>query len=238
MSDRVKFNIGGQIFETARSTLLKYPDSVLAKHIAPPWQPDAEGIYFFDRDPNVFGAVVGFYRTNTLERPPTVSRSLWKAELDYWEISIPPEKHAPELYMNWPFKFGFIPKSKIVGTYSDSKIILEAVDVATREKLNYLLFPLTTAEQVRIDRELEWRDLQDTEIQNEIKVIREAIEFYLDYTTIEVREVRFKDGQPDLPKVTNWPHETRKWQGIARYSIDDQSYIRAVICHLSARPDN
>ena len=66
----VIFNIGGTIFETHRSTLRKLPQSPLAdesflrKHFR-----EDKGHYFFDRDPEVFGAILNYLRTGELHLP-------------------------------------------------------------------------------------------------------------------------------------------------------------------------
>jgi hypothetical protein len=86
MSDRVRFNVGGRIVETARSTILKYPDSVLAKHIGPLGKPDRDGTYFIDRDPEAFGAIMNFYRSNLIACPPSVNKELFEEELKFWQI--------------------------------------------------------------------------------------------------------------------------------------------------------
>jgi hypothetical protein len=86
MSDRVRFNVGGRIVETARSTILKYPESVLAKHIGPLGKPDRDGTYFIDRDPEAFRAILNFYRTNLIACPPSVNTELFEEELKFWQI--------------------------------------------------------------------------------------------------------------------------------------------------------
>jgi hypothetical protein len=234
MSDRVKFNVGGQIFETTRSTLLKYPDSVLATHITPPWQPDAEGIYFFDRDPNVFGALLGFYRSNILERPPNVSFSFWKAELDFWGITVPSEK---KVSTNWPYKSDFIEPWRILGNHPLANRIRKAVDSARHDHLNYVLFPVTA---VKLSAGKFFK-LSETEIQAEITSICEAIKFHFDSPTIEIREIPTNYDRlmaPDLPKVDIWSELTYKSYNHTIYSKDGHTYVRAVICHLATQPSD
>jgi hypothetical protein len=236
MSDRVKFNVGGQIFETTRSTLLKYPDSVLATHIAPPWQPDAEGIYFFDRDPNVFTALLGFYRSNILERPPNISFTLWKAELDYWGITVPSEK---KVSTNWPYKSDFIEPWRILGNHPQANLIRRAVDLAKQEQLNYIMFPI---QSVKLMAGQFLALLSETEVQNEIKVICEAIKFHLESRLIEVLEINVKDYQliaPHLLKVNIWNKlSSHKPYNETMYLKDGHRYVRAVVCHFTDQPSD
>jgi hypothetical protein len=84
MDDRIKFNVGGRKFETTRGTILKYPDSVLAKHIGDLSKSDKKGRYFIDRNPEVFAAILEYYRSNVLACPPQVSVDIFIRELDFW----------------------------------------------------------------------------------------------------------------------------------------------------------
>jgi hypothetical protein len=96
ISDRVKFNVGGRIFETTRSTILKYPDSVLAKHIGSMSQPDAEGHYFIDRNADVFAAILDYYRSGQLLCPTHVHPDIFAGELDFWGLYQPNESDVEE----------------------------------------------------------------------------------------------------------------------------------------------
>eukprot|EP00449_Zooxanthella_nutricula_P021776 CAMPEP_0198528702 /NCGR_PEP_ID=MMETSP1462-20131121/25307_1 /TAXON_ID=1333877 /ORGANISM="Brandtodinium nutriculum, Strain RCC3387" /LENGTH=266 /DNA_ID=CAMNT_0044258527 /DNA_START=65 /DNA_END=862 /DNA_ORIENTATION=+ len=57
---RVELNVGGKRFTSSRRTLSQCPSSVLATLIS--GQPEADGSYFIDRDPNFFGFVLSFLR--------------------------------------------------------------------------------------------------------------------------------------------------------------------------------
>lgn len=233
MTDRIKFNVGGQLFETTRSTILKYPDSVLATHISPPWKPDADGIYFLDRDPNVFGALLGYYRSNGLERPPNVSTSLWKAELDYWGIPAPTEE-SPSIM--WPYKPDFIESWRILGKHPMWDRIQKAVNIAKHEQINYVVFPIM-AQKVVAGRFFEF--LTETETAKEIKSIQKAIAFHFDTPTIEIREIKIDQGKlvaPDLPKINIWYDRCNRWYDDAVYRRGGDEYMRVVIGHFSARP--
>lgn len=63
----ITFNVGGQIHSTFRSTIMKFPETMLAKAIsgeagAIPLQKDANGVYFIDRSPVEFEQVMAYYR--------------------------------------------------------------------------------------------------------------------------------------------------------------------------------
>lgn len=89
MTDIIKLNVGGQLFTTRRSTISKYPESVLAKAVAAPAE-KLEGAIFFDRDPEVFKYILAFYRTGKLVVPKLgIPEELVEAELDFWGLSRP-----------------------------------------------------------------------------------------------------------------------------------------------------
>ena len=87
-SKRMKFNVGGKIFEVFANTLARYPDSRLAK-----LNEESEsfysgtGEYFFDRNPVIFEAVLEAYRSGELHIPREYCSSIVKRELEFWEIS-------------------------------------------------------------------------------------------------------------------------------------------------------
>ncbi|XP_052821213.1 potassium voltage-gated channel protein Shaw-like isoform X2 [Mya arenaria] len=85
--DTIIFNIGGQLFETYRSTLFRLPNSPLAneKFLRDHYRPDKKD-YFFDRDPDVFRATLNFLRTGELHLPSYLCGPAAKMELEYWGI--------------------------------------------------------------------------------------------------------------------------------------------------------
>ena len=100
--DIIILNIGGTKFITTRSTLTKYPDTMLGRFFAS----DNETIakpnfsdslnpeqYFFDRDPKYFGYILNWYRTGEL-------CNYDKNELDYWCIPHISRNGLIEEYIN------------------------------------------------------------------------------------------------------------------------------------------
>eukprot|EP00301_Raphidiophrys_heterophryoidea_P005920 c12432_g1_i3.p1 GENE.c12432_g1_i3~~c12432_g1_i3.p1 ORF type:complete len:345 (+),score=68.81 c12432_g1_i3:152-1186(+) len=66
-SDIVVFNVGGSIFATTRSTILRDPDSMLATMISGHFDSkrDAQGNYFIDFDGSAFGDMLNFLRCSS-----------------------------------------------------------------------------------------------------------------------------------------------------------------------------
>uniref|UniRef100_A0AAY5KPC3 BTB domain-containing protein n=1 Tax=Esox lucius TaxID=8010 RepID=A0AAY5KPC3_ESOLU len=62
-------NVSGRRFETWRNTLDRYPDTLLGSSEKEFFYNEDTKEYFFDRDPDVFRAVLNFYRTGKLHYP-------------------------------------------------------------------------------------------------------------------------------------------------------------------------
>ena len=68
ISTIISFNVGGTFFSTNRQTLMKYPDSMLARMCSTdvPVATDSNGAYFIDRDPELFRLILNFLRNGYL----------------------------------------------------------------------------------------------------------------------------------------------------------------------------
>lgn len=84
-SDRVIINVGGKRHETYATTLQTIPDTRLA------WLAEnfsaTKQEYFFDRNPELFGIILNYYRTGQLHAPRDFCGPLFKAELEFWGIA-------------------------------------------------------------------------------------------------------------------------------------------------------
>jgi hypothetical protein len=86
-SRKVVINVGGQRFETYRTTLKLIGESRLAN--ITPTNSDYDPIkdeYFFDRDPDSFQAILNYFRTGRLHAPNSVCGNLFYDELNFWGI--------------------------------------------------------------------------------------------------------------------------------------------------------
>ena len=93
---RVTINVGGKEFTTWKSTILKYPDTPLAKAISGTWK---EGTtLFFDRNYKAFSAILDYYRNGILAQPPNVPVNIFHEETKFWGLEY--EKTADD-YINW-----------------------------------------------------------------------------------------------------------------------------------------
>nr|KAG5708101.1 hypothetical protein BaRGS_002837 [Batillaria attramentaria] len=83
----VIFNVGGQVFETYRTTLKRFKSSFFADDdkMRAYFRP-AHGDYFFDRDATAFGAVLNYLRTGELHVPTTMCGPALQTELEFWGI--------------------------------------------------------------------------------------------------------------------------------------------------------
>ncbi|XP_046554087.1 potassium voltage-gated channel protein Shaw-like isoform X1 [Haliotis rubra] len=83
----VVINVGGQLFETYRSTLRRLKNSVLSddNQMRKFYRADT-GDYFFDRDPMAFGSVLNYLRTGELHIPSNMCGPSLQNELTFWGI--------------------------------------------------------------------------------------------------------------------------------------------------------
>ncbi len=82
---KVILNIGGQRFETNKTTLKKIPATRLSRLTEALSNYDKIlNEYFFDRHPGVFSQILNYYRTGKLHYPTNVCGPLFEAELEYF----------------------------------------------------------------------------------------------------------------------------------------------------------
>lgn len=88
--NKIIINVGGNRFETYKSTLRNIPDTRLAwiaesKADNPDYDP-ITGEYFFDRHPSMFLMILNYYRTGRLHIPADVCGPAFEEELLFWGI--------------------------------------------------------------------------------------------------------------------------------------------------------
>ncbi|XP_034151774.1 potassium voltage-gated channel subfamily D member 3 [Esox lucius] len=79
-------NVSGRRFETWRNTLDRYPDTLLGSSEKEFFYNEDTKEYFFDRDPDVFRAVLNFYRTGKLHYPRSECILAYDEELSFFGI--------------------------------------------------------------------------------------------------------------------------------------------------------
>lgn len=84
-------NVGGLVYTTTRSTLIKYPDSMLGAMFSGSYVPtscDSQGHYFIDRDGHMFRHVLNFLRSGRLCLPHGFKDyELLEAEADFYQVT-------------------------------------------------------------------------------------------------------------------------------------------------------
>ena len=86
MTETVKFNVGGTIYEVSRSLLERYPDTMLAKNASKRWQEDSMSEIFIERDGDLFRHVLNYLRDGRVVLPLTASREGLMLELQYYGL--------------------------------------------------------------------------------------------------------------------------------------------------------
>uniref|UniRef100_A0A3P9L3Z1 Potassium voltage-gated channel subfamily D member 3 n=1 Tax=Oryzias latipes TaxID=8090 RepID=A0A3P9L3Z1_ORYLA len=79
-------NISGRRFQTWRTTLDRYPDTLLGSTEKDFFYNEETKEYFFDRDPDAFRSILNFYRTGKLHYPRHECISAYDEELTFFGI--------------------------------------------------------------------------------------------------------------------------------------------------------
>ena len=86
MTETVKFNVGGTIYEVSRSLLKRYPDTMLAKSASKRWQEDSMSEIFIERDGDLYRHVLSYLRDGRVVLPLTASREGLILEFQYYGL--------------------------------------------------------------------------------------------------------------------------------------------------------
>ncbi|CAG8640775.1 6140_t:CDS:2, partial [Acaulospora morrowiae] len=102
--ERIVLNIGGVKYETYRSTLTAYPETLLGTMFHERnndlLRPVNNNEYFFDRDSQIFRYIIQYYRTGKITFPDNslITRQELLDEMDFFQIPLPPSQpdiHTP-----------------------------------------------------------------------------------------------------------------------------------------------
>ena len=88
---KININVGGEKHSPYVSTLQNVPDSPLSWIIKEEFRSDLdydseEDVYYFDRHPGIFSAVLNYFQTGKLHCPRDVCGPMFQEELNYWGI--------------------------------------------------------------------------------------------------------------------------------------------------------
>ncbi|XP_038635971.1 potassium voltage-gated channel subfamily D member 2 isoform X1 [Scyliorhinus canicula] len=83
----VVLNVSGRRFQTWRSTLERYPDTLLGSSERDFFYSEEIGEYFFDRDPDIFRSILNFYRTGRLHYPRHECIAAYEEELAFFGVA-------------------------------------------------------------------------------------------------------------------------------------------------------
>lgn len=84
--EKVTINVSGRRFETWRTTLEKFPDTMLGSNEKDFFYDEDGKEYFFDRDPDLFRHVLNYYRTGKLHYPKHECIAEYDDELAFFGI--------------------------------------------------------------------------------------------------------------------------------------------------------
>lgn len=88
---KININVGGEKHSPYVSTLQNVPDSPLSWIIKEEFRNNLdydseEDVYYFDRHPGIFSAVLSYFQTGKLHCPRDVCGPMFQEELNYWGI--------------------------------------------------------------------------------------------------------------------------------------------------------
>ncbi|XP_013793223.1 potassium voltage-gated channel protein Shal-like [Limulus polyphemus] len=84
--EKFVINISGRRFETWRTTVEKYPDTLLGSNEREFFLDEESQEYFFDRDPDLFRHILNYYRTGKLHFPKQECLMAYDDELAFFGI--------------------------------------------------------------------------------------------------------------------------------------------------------
>ncbi|XP_066911656.1 voltage-gated potassium channel KCNC1-like [Clytia hemisphaerica] len=88
---KININVGGEKHSPYVSTLQNVPDSPLSWIIRDEFRNDldydsVEDVYYFDRHPGIFSAILNYFQTGKLHCPRDVCGPMFQEELNFWGI--------------------------------------------------------------------------------------------------------------------------------------------------------
>ncbi|XP_035916756.1 potassium voltage-gated channel protein Shal isoform X6 [Anopheles stephensi] len=84
--EKLIINVSGRRFETWRTTVEKYPDTLLGSNERDFFYDEDSKEYFFDRDPDIFRHILNYYRTGKLHYPRHECLLSYDEELAFFGI--------------------------------------------------------------------------------------------------------------------------------------------------------
>lgn len=87
IEQKIILNVGGVKYETYRSTLTSYPNTLLGTMMNSPMSKDRTE-FFFDRDGELFKYILNYYRNGFVDMPTNIGTSNIMAEFNYWQIPL------------------------------------------------------------------------------------------------------------------------------------------------------
>jgi hypothetical protein len=86
MTELVKFNIGGKLYQISKSLLEMHSNTMLAKSASENWQKDPEAEIFIERNGIRFQFVLDYLRDGQVTLPVTESKEMLISELEYFGV--------------------------------------------------------------------------------------------------------------------------------------------------------
>jgi hypothetical protein len=97
----VKFDVGGRLYKVSRSSIDRFPSTMLARMISEAWQKDPEVTLFIDRDSDRFRFCLDYMRADKVWLPLNIPKEAFLDDLDFYGFEdVDPRKiHGGSSYM-------------------------------------------------------------------------------------------------------------------------------------------
>jgi hypothetical protein len=80
----VKFDVGGRLYKVSRSSIERFPSTMLARMISEAWQKDPEVTLFIDRDSDRFRFCLDYMRADKVWLPLNIPKEAFLDDLDFY----------------------------------------------------------------------------------------------------------------------------------------------------------
>jgi hypothetical protein len=97
VTSRVKFNVGGQIYEISRDIVMSHPGTMLARIASETWQKDPTETIFINGDGERFRYVLDYLRTGSIFLPLTVPKPAVLKDLEWCSANFEAATHMSKV---------------------------------------------------------------------------------------------------------------------------------------------
>ena len=219
----IKLNVGGRLFETYKSTINKFPWTLLAKVIKSEMgKKNDKGEYFFDRNSTTFEEILDIYRMGTISCPKYMDIEKFNEELEYWGFDkLKIEKERKSYYNFEALVIALLTKDIKLEVIQKLYNILEK---AISKNINCIYYTTSHPQDVNYFSEI-------IMIYFNVKKIEFGKSIIYDFVINDNKNVYIKDGdnkiylnEKDTYLTNLTTYEYKKWVFCKNDNLDDYKF--------------